>query len=62
MMTMEGSDPGDGGNIELPIEVAVKHGNLEAVKELLKFGAHIKGKDSEKDTLLHIAARAGHDK
>ena len=61
MMAMEGNDPAD-HRVELPIEAAVKRGNLEAVRELLKFGAHVKCKETEKDTLLHIAARAGHDK
>ena len=48
------------GDVLLPIEAAVKHGHMEAVKELLRLGPRIKYKDSERDTLLHIAARAGH--
>ena len=46
----------------LPIEAAVKNGHLDAVMELLRMGPDIKYKDSEKNTLLHVAARAGHAK
>ena len=48
------------GKFLLPIEATVKHGHLGAMKELLQLGPKIKYKDSERDTLLHIAARAGH--
>ena len=48
------------GEVLLPIEAAVKHGHLDAVKELLQLGPQIKYKDSEKNTLLHVAAIAGH--
>ena len=55
----KGKDEGD-GDMLLPIEAAVKHGHMDAAKELLLLGPDIKYKDSEKNTLLHIAAKAGH--
>ena len=60
LVRMEGNDLSN--KVLMPIEAAVQYGHEDVVKELLKFGAHVKSKDSEKDTLLHIAARQGHDK
>ena len=62
LVRMEGNDPANPNKVLMPIEAAVQYGHVEVLKELLKFGAHVKSKDSEKDTLLHIAARQGHDK
>ena len=57
----KGKDEG-GDFMLLPIEAAVKNGHLDAVMELLRMGPDIKYKDSEKNTLLHVAARAGRAK
>ena len=53
-------EEGDVTDLLLPIEAAVKRGHFDAVKELLQLGPKIKYKDSEKNTLLHVAAIAGH--
>jgi ankyrin repeat protein len=47
---------------ETPLHLASKRGDVEVIKELLKFGASVNARDIYQNTPLHFASRYGNDK